>query len=233
MISIAICDDDPKDTDFLYHGLTSFFTQYEDVEYLIECYQDLDSLNKNIGKYQILFLDIQLGTENGVAYAKQLREDGNDISIILVSSSHDYLKEGYRIKALRYITKPYTYEELEYEMKEICSELQKQYAFIQLAQLPIDRLYIRTILFIEVFQHITELHTTFGTYKLRLSLKEWESLLEKYPFTKSSKSFLVHLLYVEKINQAEVVLRNNQFCPLTRRYKKQFLEEYYRYLSDL
>ena len=65
--------------------------------------------------YDILLLDVNVPTLNGFELLKKLRQDGNKIPAIFLTSMTDMndLKEGYKRGCCDYIRKPFDLEELE------------------------------------------------------------------------------------------------------------------------
>ena len=69
-------------------------------------------LEKNTGKLDILFLDIEMGEMNGMETAARIRELKDDVIIIFVTSYKDYVFDGYKVGAIGYLTKPVNKDKL-------------------------------------------------------------------------------------------------------------------------
>ena len=54
----------------------------------------------------ILFLDIYMKGVDGMYVARKIREEDENMIIIFITGSLDYVKEGYIVNAFRYIIKP-------------------------------------------------------------------------------------------------------------------------------
>ena len=72
-------------------------------------------------KYDILLLDVKVPGINGFELLKQLREMGNDIPAIFVTSmTHvDDLAKGFELGCCDYIKKPFDLKELEVRLKNV------------------------------------------------------------------------------------------------------------------
>ena len=107
-MNIAICDDDKK--------------LLKDFRHLIEIHMDLTGINYHITEFtsgeelleyknkkdiHLLFLDIKMGSVDGMETARQLRKSGKKMLIIFVTAYPDFVFQGYEVQAFHYILKPY------------------------------------------------------------------------------------------------------------------------------
>ena len=58
------------------------------------------------GSYDLLLLDIFMKPLNGIQVAQSVRESDRDVAIIFLTSSEDYILEGYKVFAVGYFLKP-------------------------------------------------------------------------------------------------------------------------------
>lgn len=115
MLNIGICDDQVEARQFLSAAVERqlgmdekdrAFFEFSSGEGLIKW------LSKNIGKLDILFLDIEMGELNGMETAAKIRELKDDAIIVFVTSYKDYVFDGYKVGAIGYLTKPVDQEKL-------------------------------------------------------------------------------------------------------------------------
>lgn len=85
--------------------------------------QGEDFLRSNYDEDELLFLDINLKTMNGMEIAKRLRMNGFQGPIIFLTAFSEYVFEGYNVRALNYLLKPITYAKLENCLKPIVKSL--------------------------------------------------------------------------------------------------------------
>lgn len=57
-------------------------------------------------KFNLVLLDIIMDGINGMELAKKVREKDNNVSIAFITSSPDYVFQGYDVNALHYLMKP-------------------------------------------------------------------------------------------------------------------------------
>lgn len=108
MVRIAICDDQDIFQGTIKNKL-NLLLKKECIKAQIDCYDSGDKLIKflkeNKGIYDILFLDILMSDINGLDVAKEIRTFDNRMQIIFLTSSSDYILQGYDVEALGYLIK--------------------------------------------------------------------------------------------------------------------------------
>ena len=62
--------------------------------------------------FDILLLDIEMGTINGVELAKTVRMENDAVQMIFVTGFPDFIAEGYEVSAVHYLIKPVDRDEL-------------------------------------------------------------------------------------------------------------------------
>lgn len=111
MIRVAEVEDDEKDYENYIACLNKYKEENEGVEvdttWFKTSEQFLSTFTKN--KFDIIFMDINLGESNGMEISKKIREIDDETIIIFVSNLAQYAVEGYEVEAMDFIVKPMTY----------------------------------------------------------------------------------------------------------------------------
>lgn len=111
MIRVAEVEDDEKDYENYIACLNKYKEENEGVEvdttWFKTSEQFLSTFTKN--KFDIIFMDINLGESNGIEISKKIREIDDETIIIFVSNLAQYAVEGYEVEAMDFIVKPMTY----------------------------------------------------------------------------------------------------------------------------
>lgn len=63
-------------------------------------------------RFTVLFLDIYMKGMNGIETAKKLRSFDTDCLLVFTTTSTDHALDGFRVRAMHYLVKPYSEEEL-------------------------------------------------------------------------------------------------------------------------
>ena len=107
MIKISLVDDKPEDRAslislvqeiFQNKNITFSYDEFESAEDFLASYES--------GLYDLCFLDIYMKNMNGMDAAREIRKLDPDLAIVFLTSSPDYVYEGYEVQALRYLMKP-------------------------------------------------------------------------------------------------------------------------------
>lgn len=125
-IRIAICDDDSIGRGLLQESL-EYLLQENNLQAEISSYCSGQELLREQNRYDILFLDIRMPKINGIRTAEKYREWYEDTIIIFLTSYEDYVFEGYKVNAFRYLKKPMEQEKLREALLSAVSKLEKEY----------------------------------------------------------------------------------------------------------
>ena len=107
IIKIAICDDEMIFAEKL-KTIVEFYCDEKQIPYVVDLYRSGEEFladNIKMMKYQILFLDINMGETNGLQIAKELRKLSRETFLIFVTAFINYTIEGYKVDAIRYLLK--------------------------------------------------------------------------------------------------------------------------------
>ena len=104
ILNIAICEDTAEEEEKLINTLNSCSikanaTCFKNAEELLSCFE--------IGKFDLLLMDIFMGEMTGIDAISKIREIDRDIPVAFITTSKDFALESYRLSALKYIEKPY------------------------------------------------------------------------------------------------------------------------------
>lgn len=103
MLSIGICDDSQDNRQSLRWLLESIL-EGKNIEHTIFEFSSGETLlqwdQKHPNEIDLLFLDIEMGSVNGMETASQLREKHSALQIVFVTGFSDYVFDGYRVGAL-------------------------------------------------------------------------------------------------------------------------------------
>ncbi len=233
MINIAIVDDFKEDSQKLGDALKgneksfslSFnFFYFSSGSSFISSYE---------AKYDIIFLDIELGDENGIEIARKLRQIDKTVILVFVTNVAKYASEGYEVDALDFIVKPVTPEIIRLKMSRIISRLHKSQAgsvLIKTLDDELIKLSIDRIKYLEVDDHYIIYHTTDGDYKEYQTLKQAELNISKKHFVRCNRSYLINLSYIDSIKKDYCVIGDDKL-PISRPQKNSFIKAYADFLE--
>ena len=181
-------------------------------------------------KFDILLLDIEMGGQNGIELAREIRQSDTKLSIIFITGFTDYMSEGYDVAALHYLIKPVKEDKLFEVLGKAVKNLENESEQILAVTINRDDIFIplRDIIYIESAQHYININTEIERYKVKMPLTEIESKLGG-GFFKCTRSFIIGLRYVRRISKSEVILINGVSVPLGRGLYKDINKAYIKY----
>lgn len=104
MLNVLIIDDDLKDSKDLEKLCIHYFNK-RNIDHKISIELKLNENLDIFSNVDILFLDVEIGNDNGIEFSKKLRKVYPELMIIITSKYSQYLIDGYSIDAKRYFLK--------------------------------------------------------------------------------------------------------------------------------
>jgi len=181
----------------------------------------------------LIFVDIQMPDLTGIEFARSLE---NAPKIIFTTAYEKYALDGFKLNAIDYLLKPFSYEEflkaaqkarkqLELEANTLpLIEANNQFLFLK-SEYKIRRINFNDILYIEGLKDYIKVYTT-GEDKPVLSLNSMKSLEEKLPegqFMRVHRSFIVNLSKISIIERSRIIF-GKTYIPVSDQYKDKFQE---------
>ncbi|WP_040197382.1 LytR/AlgR family response regulator transcription factor [Candidatus Soleaferrea massiliensis] len=232
---IAICDDDQQAMRSLQSALEQAL-KIIGMTARITCFQDGKELlvygRANNIQFSLVFLDIYMTGMTGVETAKQLRALSERTEIVFVTTSREYAVEAFSLRALHYLVKPVTVEQL----METLGRLTSQRVSRRMIALKIGRdvvqVYLDTILYIQSENKSTAVYLAAQSEPLRTahSLREMEEMLGGGPFLKIQRGFLVNMHFVDRMTSDSCRLKNGQTLLLSRKERAEIRTRYKEFI---
>ena len=235
MLRIALCDDEENARDALRIQLEKLMDELED-EIVYEFSNGRTCINwltAHPGEVDLLFLDVEMGKENGMDAAKKIRTVNRDLLIVFATGYTDYVFDGYQVNALDFLVKPVSPEKL----KEVLLRAK------ELLTPPTDRFYVKKnadgayrlpwddILYFYSDRRYIHLVTVIKTYTFYGKLNDIEKQVRNN-FVRIHQRYLVNSDNVTFVG-GDFVTVDNPACeklPVSRAYKKEASEKLARVL---
>ncbi|HBE8695643.1 TPA: response regulator transcription factor [Clostridioides difficile] len=217
MYRIVICEDDITQIAFLRECILKSLEGISSQIELFEFNSGEELLETNLEGIDIFFLDIKMLQLTGMDVAKIIRETNDTSEIIFITSIVDYIQEGYKVRAYRYLLKPIDFGDLNESILSCISDIIKKRENFMLIENKgiINKILINSIMYIEVRKKVLTMHTKNDTYYTKNSMDKIELELEKYNFFRCHKSYLINLEYIQFICKNTVVI-NDEDVPVSK-----------------
>lgn len=214
---IAICDDNEVDCRYIEQMVQEWaeaksvsvrLDSFWSAEAFLFCYEEQKD-------YDILFLDIEMGQMNGVQLAKSIRKENDTVQIIFITGYSEYITEGYEVAALHYLMKPVSLQKLAQVLNRAVEKLAKNERMLFLEHSgEMVRIPLYEIQYLEVRQNYVTIHGK-QEYTVKKTLVEFENELDDR-FFRTGRSYIVNLVYVQRVTKTEVWLADGAWIPLSR-----------------
>lgn len=119
-MNIAIVEDFPQEVLVLKQKLKQYMEEKQ-LDYHLSVFSSAESFIESLTNtsYRIVFMDIYLKTMTGMEAARILRSRDRYCKLIFLTSSEDFIRQGYSVDAAHYLLKPLQ-DELFLEAMENC-----------------------------------------------------------------------------------------------------------------
>lgn len=236
MIRAAVCDDSQQ-----YIGeistLLSYLGEKHHYDIEIEEYssgRELIADYDSGSRFDILYLDIEMGELDGVSTAAHIRQSDNQLLIIYVSSHEEYLKELFETEPFRFLAKPI--EEKRFEdvfckaMERILSR-KTQYFYFQSGK-QIVKLPVADIIYVESSKRKVIIHTAQGEREYYDKLDGVEEKLRQMRFIRIHQAYLVNMDHIEAFQYDRVALSNGTILSISEKNRPRIREMFWEYCRE-
>lgn len=231
-LKIAVCDDEEYFREHLKEMIGEYLKKNE-VLFDVDVYRngmEFCREESNMYKYNIIFLDIDMPDKNGMETAHAIRKRNSDIDIVFITVMHQYVFDGYKVGAVRYIMKT----DMEQLLPECMDALLQKYLISgQKMKFPFVKgertVLLRDILYIEIQSHRLYFKMKDEILHMYGQIGKLERQLINYNFVRCHQSYLVNLEYIANINNYWLYLPKGTKIPVSRSKYSEVKEAYLRY----
>ena len=224
MLLVGICDGDTA----VRVMLSDFIKRYKNETGLNIQVVSYDNGEKLLRHYpfemDLIFLEITFAKMSGIDIARRIREVDAHVGIVFLTTLLSHVLEAYEVRANNYLIKPLRYTRFLKEIEQARARRGQSRFIIENNDSGVYKIYTKSIQYIETDGKNTRIHIEDGSvlsYK-RMKIHQ-ETLFESY-FIRCHTSFIVNLLFLEKLEQSEIVLSAGVRIPVSRHRKKAVVE---------
>lgn len=231
-MKIAIVDDQTEErtgirrqleAELSERGIPAELTEYDCGEAFLDAYEP--------GKFSVVFLDIYMKKITGIEVAGYLYQHDPACKIIFLTSSEEYLRESYSVRATYYLVKPYEPKQL-HQALDFCFPAPKPEDILAVrsrgGMMAIPR---RDILYIEASGRHPHIHLATRSIECIDSFSEVIRPLENdRRFFSCCRGIIVHLGKIATQQDNDFVMENGQLVPISRRLKPEALRAFHTFM---
>jgi DNA-binding LytR/AlgR family response regulator len=221
-----IADDEP----FALELLKSYVEKVPFLELVGACKSAVEVMEKleEEAEIDLLCLDIQMPSLTGMQLAKTLGADGP--KIIFTTAFEEYAIEGYKVNAIDYLLKPFSFEEFlaaAQKAKRLSSnsETKLEDYIIVKSDYKLRQIELDDIIYIEGLKDYVKIYRESADKSLLtlMSMKKLEAKLPEDRFMRVHRSFIVNLNKIKVVERGSIVF-GKEHIPVSDKYKEHFQE---------
>lgn len=228
---IAICDDEKELREEL-KNLSVKFMNSVNIACGIDTFEDFKSFYIKNHDYDLVFLDYSIpGDDDGIEFAKKLRQENKNIFIVFLTSFPEHVFESFSLNTFRYLVKPISENVLNEALSSFVTIYQTDRKIVvsfgdQNFCYDIDE-----VICIEAQRRYTEITTTSGKQRSNKGISAYEGEINNLHFFRPHRSFIVNMKYVSHFDRKEITLTNGDWVPISPKRYEAFEQSYFNYLK--
>jgi DNA-binding LytR/AlgR family response regulator len=226
---IAVCDDDKAFIAVLKPYINEYANKHK-LEAFVDAYIGGEFLLKSEIKYDIIYLDYQMGGLDGMETARKLRERNIWCSIIFVTNYPDFVYEAFTVEAFRFLRKPINKAMVFQTLDDYFKKYGNDYPIVLRSA---DRQNVtvdtKDIVFLEAMRKHCIIHTKDAQYECTRTMAVVSRMLPPNHFFKINKAFIVNFNHIDRYNTEFVLFKNGEKAYISRKYLPFFKKAYRDY----
>lgn len=230
---IAAVEDNAADRAWLSMKLEQYCKQRH-IPYVLSCFSSGEAFLAALKnqRFQIVFMDIYLNGISGVETAQALRSRDQDSKLVFLTSSEDFMRQGFSLNSAHYLIKPVKDEDFAQAMENcrVRRECQVPSLGVTIGQQSLE-LDTRDILYLDIEGRTVVIHTVEGTLPAGRSFSAIaELLLTDERFLPCNRGLLVNMDFIADQDGSDFLLLDGTRLPMARRRKHELLTQYRSYV---
>ena len=169
-------------------------------------------------KYDIAFLDMEIGDKLGVDLAVMIRVINKHVLIFFITNHHKYISDAFKSLPFQYLIKPINDMEFKREFARALDEYTKIKSAINLIWQ--KHPYTLSILDIEYIESINRkrevvMNDNIKNYTMS-TIKELDQKIHIFGFVKCHSSFIINIRSIKIIDKNTLITKSGKVIPISR-----------------
>lgn len=225
----ALCDDDKYITEEIKKLLLEYAKDNR-ITIDIDEFESGEELLNSEKNYDIIVLDYQLGSTNGLTVAKELRKRNVLSSIIFLTSYPNFMIDAFEVNTFRFLLKPIDKSKFFKAIDDYIKIVDANYPITIIQNKELKKINSNEICYIEADGKYSNIHLSDKIMHCSKTLAGVTKLLPAYCFVKTHRAFVVNLHYIKSYSSDTVYLSNGESAFLSKNYQKSFQTSYMNFL---
>lgn len=222
-MTIAVIDDEEKWRTEIGFYLNKYGCPDFDV------YADGKTFLASEKQYDVLFMDIELGRENGFHVAAKYCKKYPKTLVIIVTTHSELSRQGYRINAFRYVDKCFLFE-IDEALASAKRRIQDRKKLrVDIVGMGETDILCTDIYYVEADRHKVRLCTVKGDHECREGITKITERFTPEGFYLIHRAYLVNMRHVREIYPQGVIMGNGDNLCISRRKYTEFRKEHMKW----
>lgn len=241
MVRCIAIDDEP----LALRQIKSYIERTESLSLVATCRSAIEAQQiLEEQKIDLIFVDINMPDLNGIDFVRSL---AGNYYVIFTTAYSEFALEGFKLNAIDYLLKPFTYDEFTKAIQKVVSlvdlvnrchaaenamaaneaeSADKEYISVK-ADYKTQLVRIADIVYLESASEYVRLHIEgSATITTLFRLKNMETTLPQDSFLRVHRSYIVNLKRISSYTKGRIFLDNGEYIPLGENYKERFFEHF-------
>ncbi len=226
-LHLAICEDEQVQRVLIRKRLEEYMAKHH-VETEIKEYDSGEQFleDENRKNIDIVLLDIYLEGMSGIELAKKMRDEGDSLQIIFITSSNEFAAEAYEVESVYYLKKPVEEDKFVKAMDLAMRKFNKLRSIEIFENRESKKIYLSDIYYVETMYRKLVIHTALDEYVTYMTLSKLMDMIPKEDFAQISRFSLVLLNKVLSFDGHDVLLNNGIRLEVSDKFKDELEEKY-------
>lgn len=229
-MKIAICDDEPLVLTKLKKMTERFFLD-NNMMCRVDTFETFSAFYKVQNQYDLVFLDYSIPPENGIDFAKKLRNVNKKIFIVFETSFREHVFESFMLDTFRYLLKPIKEEEVISTLEDFVRIYQTDRKIVIPTSQKTFFVDADEVMYIEADRKYSTVRTTTGFVKTNKGISHYEAEINNPHFFRTHRSYIVNMRYVSVIEKKTIILTNGEKIIVSSKTYDEFIRNYMSYLK--
>lgn len=182
--------------------------------------------------FDLIILDIYFSGEAvGLAISKEIYKINSEIPLCFLTTSAEFVFDGYDVQAIYYLLKPITVEQFLKVLKRIEVRTKSEYCIVS-SNYETHKIYIKDILYIESSKRQLIIHSkNKPELTIYFKLKEFSDKYLTSDFLQCHQSYIVNMEHIDEISSNQIILLGEQgILPISRKFKKIVMKTFKNFM---
>lgn len=227
MVYIAVLDDE-ENIGIEMESYLSEIQKILDIKMKVSFFQKAENLLSEMEErpYDIVFLDIELGGDNGINTAQILRKRYPAVVIVFITAHYQYVYEVFDVRPCGFIRKPLEKKDVEHTLNTALKECEYEAVLKYFSNSHFYRVLLKDIYYIVSEKRKIYIIKAGETVSFYDKLEEIEKKLleQSCKFLRISQSIIVNTKYLKQISYKQAVVttdRGDETFNISQKYQVQ------------